>query len=95
MGDTFSNKFNKGFMSAENGFPKELVHPVYGAVWSDNGSMVKEENGKCRCELVQKLDLSDLIVKAQNILENLKSKYGSAEERSSRFLFGTLVVACC
>jgi hypothetical protein len=49
------------------------VHPIYGAFWNDNGFMVKEENDKCRCKLVQKLDLSDLIVKAQIILENLVS----------------------
>lgn len=54
-----------------------LEHPVIGAVWGLQGSLIKEEHGKCRCEIKHEIDLSDVVVGLKKIRDNLASKHGS------------------
>jgi hypothetical protein len=66
--------------------PDVLTHPVYGAVWSLKGSLIKEEYEKCRCELNRELDLSDILNKTQILRDNLETKYGLAKRDRDRKL---------
>ena len=58
-----------------------LEHPVYGAVWGLQGSLIKEENGKCRCEIKHEIDLSDVGARLKKIRDTLASKHGWATKQ--------------
>lgn len=53
-----------------------LKHPVYGAVWGLQGSLIKEEKGKCRCEIKHEVDLSDAAARLEKIRDRLATKLG-------------------
>lgn len=80
--DGYSWKFTT---EKDKKLPDVLVHPVYGAVWSlKEDSLIKEENGKCRCEITREIDLSDMVAAVRKIRDKLAAKYGFPVESKTR-----------
>lgn len=61
-----------------------LEHPVHGAVWAIEGSLIKEEHGKCRCEIKNEIDLSDTVPRLRKIQDTLAAKRGRGHNQQLR-----------
>src|SRR4030042_2560758 len=61
-----------------------LKHPVHGAVWGPQGSLIKEEHGKCRCEIKTEIDWSDAVAKLAKIQDTLAATRGRGHNQQLR-----------